>query len=321
MIASLRRAVPLVRWRQRIFRHAPADGAGVTLSHSRIYILPTRRGVALIATIATMLVTSLNYGLSLGFLATFLLTGVVGAALLHTFRNLSGLTVRPGSAGETFAGGRVQFTIAMLGGRRTRAAVTITPRDGSTHCVDVDAETLTSVTFDLDASVRGRVPLGRITIASDYPLGLWRGWAYAHFATAGIAYPAPERGAPPLPASAPGSEARAHVNADDTDLAGVREYQHGDPLQRVAWKAVARGAGWYTKAFDGSSGGGPVSLDFSQMGALDVEQRLSRLAAWVLTCERINRAFSLALPGTRIATGQGREHRRNVLTALAEFTQ
>lgn len=320
MIATMRIAAPLVRWRQRVFRHAPGDGAGVTLLHSRIYILPTRRGVALIATVATMLVTSLNYGLSLGFLATFLLTGLVGATLLHTFRNLLGLVVRPTSAGETFAGGRVPFTLALIGGLRTRAAISITPRDGSVHCVDVDAETLTSVTFDLEASVRGRVPLGRITISSDYPLGLWRGWAYAHFPTSGIAYPAPEQGAPPLPAGALGSEARAHPNADDTDLAGVREYQRGDPLQRVAWKAVARGAGWYTKAFDGASGGGPVTLDYFQLGALNVEQRLSRLAAWVLVCERINRAFSLALPGTRIATGQGREHRRNVLTALAEFT-
>lgn len=321
MSATLRIAAPFLRWQQRIFRHVPGDGAGVTLSHSRIYILPTRRGVALIATIATMLVTSLNYGLSLGFLATFMLTGVVAAALLHTFRNLAGLTVRPGSAGETFAGGSVPFTIAMTGGLRTRAAISITPRDGRAHCVDVDADTLMSATFDLEASARGRVPLGRITISSDYPLGLWRGWAYAHFPTTGIAFPAPEAGPPPLPAGAPGSEARVHSNADDTDLAGVRAYQPGDPLQRVAWKAVARGAGWYTKAFDGSSGGGPVTLDYFQLSALDVEQRLSRLAAWVLVCERVNRPFSLALPGKRIAAGQGREHRRNVLTALAEFTQ
>ena len=38
---------------------------------------------------------------------------------------------------------------------------------------------------------------------------------------------------------------------DDADLAGLREYQRGDPLQRVAWKAVARGAGWFSKSFEG----------------------------------------------------------------------
>ena len=36
------------RWRQRAFRVAPSDRAPVVLRHSRIYILPTRRGYALI---------------------------------------------------------------------------------------------------------------------------------------------------------------------------------------------------------------------------------------------------------------------------------
>jgi uncharacterized protein (DUF58 family) len=166
------------------------------------------------------------------------------------------------------------------------------------------------------------VPLGRVTLASDYPLGLWRGWAYAHFPITGIAYPAPELGAPPLPPGAPGADTMAQGRDDEADLAGVREYQRGDPLQRVAWKAVARGAGWYTKAFEGAGGGGPVVLDFASLPvALPVEQRLSRLTAWVLACERAARSYALALPRTRIAAGQGRDQRRAVLTALADFDE
>jgi uncharacterized protein (DUF58 family) len=307
----------LGRWHERVFRHAASDGAGITLRHSRIYILPTRRGVALIATIATMLVTSLNYGLSLGFVVTFVLTGLVGAALLHTFRNLAGLAIRPGAVGETFAGGSLPFTLSMSGGLRTRAAIAIATRDGSVHVVDVDADTLTTVTFEVAAPRRGRVPLGRVTLSSDYPLGLWRGWAYAHFPNAGIAYPEPEAGAPPLPKSAAGPDAHARGRDDEADLSGLREYQRGDPLQRVAWKAVARGAGWYTKAFDGAGGGGPVVLDLAQVSDGALEHKLSRLAAWVLACERAGRPYSLVLPGLRLPTGAGREHRRSVLTALA----
>ena len=55
--------------------------------------------------IAIMLLTSLNYALSLGFVATFLLAGLAAAALLHTFRNLAGIELAPLAAGETFAGG------------------------------------------------------------------------------------------------------------------------------------------------------------------------------------------------------------------------
>jgi uncharacterized protein (DUF58 family) len=306
------------RWRARVFRTAPADGTGVVLGHSRIYILPTRRGLALIGTLAIMLVTSMNYALALGFVATFVLSGLVGAALLNTFRNLAGLVIRPASAGETFAGGQLPFTLTLSGGARTRIAVSIVPRDGVPRLVDLEAETITSVTFELEAATRGRVPLGRVTIASDFPLGLWRGWAYAHFPVTGIAYAVPEPAAPPLPMGSPGTNTSAQGRVEDADLAGLREYQRGDPLQRVAWKAVARGAGWYTKAFDGAGGLGPVILDFASLPAsLSIEQKLSRLTAWVLACEHAARAYSLLLPTTRIAGGQGRDQRRAVLTALA----
>ncbi|MET0441463.1 MAG: hypothetical protein ABW071_05720, partial [Casimicrobiaceae bacterium] len=52
---------------------------------------------------------------------------------------------------------------------------------------------------------------------------------------------------------------------------------------------------------------------------LPVEARLSRLTAWVLAAERSARAFSLTLPRTHLATRQGRDHRREALTALADF--
>jgi len=45
---------------QRLFRHAPADHDPVILRHQRIYILPTRRGYAFLATLGMTLLTSLN---------------------------------------------------------------------------------------------------------------------------------------------------------------------------------------------------------------------------------------------------------------------
>jgi uncharacterized protein (DUF58 family) len=134
----------------------------------------------------------------------------------------------------------------------------------------------------------------------------------------GIAYPAPEAHPPPLPSGEHGVDPHAVGRGDDADLAGLREYQRGDPLQRVAWKAVARGAGWFSKSFEGTGGGGPIALDWSHLPAhLDTEMRLSRLSAWILAAERTTRPFGLSLPGVRLPTGSGREHRREALTALA----
>jgi uncharacterized protein (DUF58 family) len=310
------------RWKQRTFRHAPDDREPVVLRHRRIYILPTKRGLGFFAMLATMLVTSLNYGLSLGFAATFLLVGLAAAALLHTFRNLAGLELRPLAAGETFTGNALPFTLALAGGQAPRYAITIAPADGSAPTVDVPPEAALPVTLEVRTERRGRVALGRVTLSSDYPLGLWRGWAYVHFPLAGVVFPTPEPEPPPLPSGPGEHDVAASARGDEADLAGLRAYVDGDAPQRVAWKAVARGAGWYTKQFEHSGGGGPADLAWTATpSSLTREERLSRLTAWVLAAERGTRAFSLWLPGVALPRGQGRDHRRTALTALALFDE
>ncbi len=308
----------VARWRRRFFHLVPGDSDRVVLRHSRIYILPSRRGWTMIATLAVMLVTSLNYALSLGFIVTFLVAGLIAASLLHAFRNLAGTVVRPLAASETYAGGRIAFTLAIEGGERPRESIEVSAPECATAIVDVAAGDRSTVRLERDALRRGRAPLGRVTLSSTQPLGLWRAWSYVHFPLAGIVYPAPEPGAPPLPRGADGRDVAAPGRGDESEFAGLREYLPGDPPQRVAWKAVARGAGWYTKVFDGAGGGGPVVLAWSALPApLDVETRLSRLTAWVLAAERATRPFTLSLPGASLPIGQDRDHRRAALTMLA----
>jgi len=317
--AAVRNAAWLARVRQRAFRRSPSDSAPVVLRHSRIYLLPTRRGWAMIATLVMMLLGSLNYALALGVGVTFLLAGLVAAAQLHTFRNLAGIEITPLAAGETFAGGSIAFTLALHAGSAARTDIRVTG-GGAEAGGDIAAGQALTVTLDVPAPTRGRIALGRVTLTSRFPFGLWRGWAYVHFPLAGIVFPAAEIGVPPLPRGHGGADPLAQGASDDADLAGLREFQRGDPPQRVAWKAVARGAGWFTKEFDGAGGGGPLVLAWDELPRpLAVEARLSRLTAWVLAAERAARPFSLSVPGTHLPAGQGRDHRRAALTALALF--
>ena len=305
-------------YRQRLFRHAPADCDPVTLRHRRIYILPTKRGIAFLVTLAMTLLTSLNYSLSLGFGTTFLLAGLAAASLIHTYRNLAGIERRPLAAGETFAGSVMPFTLGLAGGTTPRYAITLSARGCFPVTVDVLPDSALPVALELLTPRRGRIVLGRITLSSDYPLGLWEGWAYVHFPLAGIAFPTPEVAPPPLPSGTAGQDEFSMSRNDQGDLAGLRAYQPGDPMQRVAWKAVARGIGWHTKQFEGGGGSGPVHLDWGALPPkLDAKLRIARLTAWVLAAERAARPFRLTAPGIELATGQGREHRRAALTALA----
>ncbi len=61
-------SAPASRWQQlrtHWWRLAPTDAGAVQLTHRRIYILPTRRGIAFLFTLLLMLLGALNYALSL----------------------------------------------------------------------------------------------------------------------------------------------------------------------------------------------------------------------------------------------------------------
>ncbi len=148
------------RWRERALRTTPRDVAPVVLRHSRIYLLPTRRGWAVIGTLAMMLVGSLNYSLALGLGVTFVLAGLVAAAQLHAFRNLAGLQVAPLAAGEAFAGGTLPFTLAVHAGAAARHDITLASA-GAAATGSVAAGTALTFTLAVPAPARGRLALDR----------------------------------------------------------------------------------------------------------------------------------------------------------------
>src|SRR4029434_9106545 len=114
------------RWRQRFWRLAPTDRVPTVLRHRRIYILPTRRGLAPLVTLVIMLLTSMNYALSPGHAFTFLAAGLVAAGLRHTSLKLSGAAVSPLAAGEAFAGSQIAFTLSLANAGSGRQAIRVT---------------------------------------------------------------------------------------------------------------------------------------------------------------------------------------------------
>ncbi len=307
-------------WQRQVLRRYPDDEGTVTLRHRRIYLLPTKRGLGFLFTVALMLLVSLNYAISLGFVITFLWLGVFAATLTHTFRNLFGLKITAISAGHAFAGGSLPFTVSIDSGAHERERVQLAAEGAPLQCFDLPAASVRSMVLTRPASKRGRLPMGRLTVATEAPLGLWRAWSYIHFPLEGLVFPAPEVAPPALPQGVDPQGGTGMGRVGNEDLAGLREYQRGDPLQRVAWKAVARGVGWYTKAFEGGEGRHFIQLDYGKLpGALDTEMRLSRLTAWILLCEREGRPFALTLPKVSLPLRKGVAHSEEALTLLALF--
>ncbi|NIW24082.1 MAG: hypothetical protein GWN29_05635, partial [Gammaproteobacteria bacterium] len=89
------------------------DALGVALDKRRIYILPSRFGLAFGFTIFAMLLGALNYGSSLGFALTFLLSGLGIVIMRHCHYNLRGARIRFLAAQPVFASDPAEFRFAL----------------------------------------------------------------------------------------------------------------------------------------------------------------------------------------------------------------
>ena len=159
----------------------------------------------------------------------------------------------------------------------------------------------------------------RVTIETRYPVGLFRAWSYVQPDVETLVYPRPDDA--PLPAAQVIPDAGAALSAGigTDDFAGLRPYQPTDSPRHVAWKSVAHGNEVLTKVFAGR-GAEELWLDFADLlDGLDLEQRLSRLAGWVLRAEREGYAYGLLLPGKTIKPAHGPAHRDECLKLLALY--
>ncbi|MDN4052495.1 hypothetical protein QPK32_05365 [Massilia sp. YIM B02763] len=142
-------------WRARA---TARDRGDVLLGQRRVYILPTRAGLGFGVLLLVLLIGSVNYNLGLGFGLTFVAAGCAVADMLATWRNLAGLTLRPGRAPDVFAGEEAPFELHVLNGSRLdRYAVWIDFEHAATprHAVDVDAGGSAAVVLGAPTTTRG----------------------------------------------------------------------------------------------------------------------------------------------------------------------
>jgi uncharacterized protein (DUF58 family) len=294
----------------------------MTLTQRNVYILPTRPGFMLAATLLVLLVGSINYQLNLGYLLTFLLTGcaVVGMHVCHA--TLRGLTLNLLLPPPQFAGASAPLAVVLTNARRnTRhgiglAVLDVTPQDRWSW-TDVPAQGSCTVHVAFRPGRRGLHPVPPLTAETRFPLGTFRVWTVWRPAAQVLVYPAPEAHPPPLPAGEPragGSVVTRVQNAGEFE--GVRAYRSGDPLKLVVWKKVAKSDQLVSRDTLQAQRI-ELWLDFEQCGVADREARLSRLAAWVLQADQLGQDYGMRLPGLQIAPGAGEAHKRRCLEALA----
>lgn len=295
-------------------------GDSVTLNQRRIFIIPSRIGLAFCMSLLLMLLAAINYQNSLAYGLTFLLASVFLVSIPHTYRNLAGLSLRAGAVPAVFAGEQADFQIGLSSSGLAHQAVALGWTKSSLQMLDVPADGRCEFHLRLPAERRGWLRAPRLRVESRFPLGLWVAWSQVDLQQRALVYPRPLLGALPLSdGQAVEIEAQGHclqsLGADDYQ--GVRAYQPGDSRRRLHWKAYSRGQGLLVKDFTAFSGG-ELLLDFEALEG-DTERRLSSLCYWVEALSMKQQRFALQLSGQLIGPDAGEAHRRACLQALAFY--
>ncbi|WHZ11073.1 MAG: hypothetical protein OJF60_001512 [Burkholderiaceae bacterium] len=305
-------------WHNRI---APSDT--IVLRQRNVYILPTRAGLMLGATLVVLLVASINYQLNLGYLLTFLLTGCGLVSMYVCHATLRGLTLNLAAPSPCFLGASATLEVQLASRRRTvRYGVGLTTAGERRWAwTDVPAQGSTTLRIAFQPAGRGLQQAPTLIAETRYPLGTFRVWSIWRPAARVLVYPAPEPRAPALPPGEPRGGGRVDPLMASTEFDGARAYRRGDPARLVLWKKAAKtlagGSGELVSRDTERAQANELWLDFAQAGALPAEQRLSRLCAWVLRADGLNLRYGLRLPGLTVTPASGDAQRRRCLEALA----
>ncbi|CAB9493452.1 DUF58 domain-containing protein [Alteromonas macleodii] len=187
-----------------------------------------------------------------------------------------------------------------------------------------------SLRVPLQIPKRGLFTLGRMTIACDFPLGLYKCWTHLDFDQQVIVYAKPQEGPITINRIANTDESKnvselSHPTSSE-DFYALKDYEVGQPLNRVSWKHVAKNGNWVSKSFTSLQSD---SYILSIPSNTDLETAVSALTHAVLSLTKAGswtkaefgssakRGFGVQFKGLNIAPDHGAEHIHECLSALA----
>lgn len=307
------------RFTEWVNRRIP-PARSVTLDQKRIFIFPSRVGLFFGLCLLVMLMTAINYQNNMGYALTFLLATLFVVATLHTYANLSGLTIRALRANPVFPGQQTEFALQVeRGRRREHFALYFKWPDSNASVVNLVDQDRVQVNLHMAVGNRGWFSPGRLLLESSYPLGLLRCWTWIDLDLYALVYPRPVA-CPELPGLAsdqPDGAAQQVFGSDD--FYGFRDYRYGDSLRHIHWKGLARGGQAVQTKQYGAYASRSVWLDWEMFQGSGIEQRLCHLCYWALEFEGRDEEYGLRIPGVVIEPGLGERHRDRVLQALALY--
>lgn len=300
---------------ERVRQRRGATELPLTFEYRHIYVMPTGFGFWFGILLALTLVGGLNFNNNMTLMLSFLLAAIAQLTTLLAYRNLAGLRLEAIRAKPVFAGEAASFRMLVRNPEdRNRFAIeAVSPE--ARDCKDIAPQNTIPLTLEQLSFDRGWMLMEPFRLQNRYPLGLFRAWSVIIPHAKCLVYPKPATNPPPLPKTGRGEHGAAH-RGEGEHFHGLREFQTGDPLRRIAWRTSARHQKLYSRVMESPSEEA-CELNWYLMGSGDTEEKLSILTAWVLRAERHQIPYSLEMPGAGLPADLGEEHRNACLEILA----
>lgn len=304
------------RWLNWLNKRIPPDTSHA-LNMQSVFIFPTLFGWGYLLMCLCVFLLGTNYQNNLMLFLCYFLLALALINLFSSFLNFSALRLQSHPVSPVYAGEPATQTLLISAQQERALNGLINARwwDDS-HPVTADINGgQNQLLLPRFTDRRGVFRLPRVTLWSDYPLGLFRCWTHLDLNQQLTVYPSPKP-SPVRLTSTSGEGDRETSQPGHDEFYALQDYVQGEPLHRVAWKHVAKGGNWVTKAFSQQqSDSGYLSLDTTK----PLEQALSELTSQIDKLSENGDHFGLHLPGLDIAPGSGSEHRHRCLRSLAVY--
>ncbi len=287
---------------------------------------PTHHILWFLVVLVLILLAAMTYQSSAAWLIGLLVLCAGAVSVLHTWRNLAGLTAEvlpPSGAGS---GSPLAIAVVLRNPQRRPArAVELLLRtsvgDVSGWVDAIPAGGSAIATLTLPPVRPGRLTLHSLRFGSAWPCGLMLAKRRAEIATAIDVLPSPL--GRPLPLrSAAGRDGEA-----EREFAGHRSWRDGDGQRLIDWKALARGRPLMAKDFVPSGQGGERWFDWRDDGADPgdaadpVAARAEQLTRRIAEALALGHRVGLRLPAETLAPDAGDAHLQACRAALARAVQ
>lgn len=289
------------------------------LTNKRLFIMPSRAGFGFLALAVLLWLTGTNFENNIVLGLAFFLTALFVVCIYHTFFNMSGLGIEVVRTSPCFLGEDAEVEVRLFSRRGVaKENLRVQFEGGRSVTVDLLQEQSVVIKLFTEGRQRGRYQPPRLTVESQFPLGIIRCWSWLVLEAPILVYPRPLAGSEIPLSQASDQDGDRLEEAGAEDFHGFRLYRPGTSLRHIAWKHYARGQGLYSKEY-ASHREQQVWLDWEALAGLGAEARLSALSYWVIRLAATRQPYGLRLPGVSVPPATGVEHKHRLLNTLALY--